>query len=71
MLSLLKDWRTTSLQEDQRVPADDVPDVEEPYYEIERILQWRKIKKNKKILKEYLVLWKGYPIEEETWVQAQ
>ena len=42
----------------------DTPEVEEPYYEIEKILHWRKIKRNKKTLKEYLVLWKGYPIEE-------
>ena len=50
--------------------ADEVPDVEEPYYEIERILRWRKVKRNKNILKEYLVLWKGYPIEEASWIQA-
>ena len=25
-VSLLKDWKTTDLQEDQAVPADDVPD---------------------------------------------
>ena len=35
-VSLLKDWRTASLQEDQPVPTD-VPEVEEPYYEIERL----------------------------------
>ena len=28
------------------------------------------MKRNKKILKEYLVLWKGYPVEEASWVQA-
>ena len=69
--ALLKDWKTADLQEGQAVPADDVPDVEEPYYKMERILRWRKIKRNKKILKEYLVLWKGYPIEEASWVQAE
>ena len=37
-VSLLKDWKTASLQQDQPVPADDVPEVEEPYYEIEKIL---------------------------------
>ena len=30
-----------------------------------------RIKRNKKMFKEYLVLWKGYPVEEATWVQAQ
>ena len=66
---LLKDWRTARLQEDRPVPTY-VPDVEEPYHETERILRGRRVKRNKKILKEYLVLWKGYPVEEATWVQA-
>ena len=69
-MSLLKDWRTANLQEDQPVPADDVPDVEELYYEIEKILRRRKIKRNKNIIKEYSILWKDYPVEEASWVQA-
>ena len=68
-VSLLKDWRTASLQEDQPIPSD-TPEVEEPFYEIEKILRWRKIKRNKKIIKEYLVLWKGYLVQEASWVQA-
>ena len=28
--------------------TDDVPDVEEPYYEIERILRWQKVKEIKR-----------------------
>ena len=51
--------------------TDEGPNVEEPYYEIEKILRWRKFKRNKNIIKEYSVLWKGYPIEEASWIQAQ
>ena len=69
-ISLLKDWKTADLQEDQPAPTDDVSDVEEPYYNIERILRWRQVKRGRKILKEYLILWKGYPVEEASWVQA-
>ena len=69
-ISLLKDWKTADLQEDQPAPTDDVPDVEEPYYDIERILRWRKVKRGRKFLKEYLILWKGFPVEEASWVQA-
>ena len=68
-VSLLTDWRTPSLQEDQPVPTD-VPEVEGPYYEIERILLWRTAKCGRKILKESFVLWKGYPIEDVSWMQA-
>ena len=68
-VSLLKDWKIASLQENKPVPTD-VLEVEEPYYEIERILHWRKVKRNKQILKEYLILWRGYPVEEASWIQA-
>ena len=70
-ISLLKRWNTASLQEDEEVPADDDLELEEPYYEIEKILRWRKVKRGRKILKEYLVLWKGYPIAEASWIQAE
>ena len=62
-VSLLKNWNTASLQEDQPIPSD-APEIEKPFYEIERILRWRKIKRNKKDIKEYLTLWKNYPVEE-------
>ena len=29
-----------------------------------------KSQKNKNIIKEYLILWKNYPVEEASWVQA-
>ena len=42
-ISFLKKWNTTSLQEED-APADDDLEVEDPYYEIEKILRWRKVK---------------------------
>ena len=60
-VSLLKHWNSVNLQEDQPISRDDVPEVEEPYYEIERILRWRKVKRKNKIIKQYLVLLRGYP----------
>ena len=33
---LLKDWGIVDLQEDQLAPTNDVADVEELYYDIER-----------------------------------
>ena len=69
-VSLLRDWKAANVQEDQPVSQDDAPKIEEPFWEIERILRWRKIKRNKKIIKEYLVLWKNFPITEASWIQA-
>ena len=69
-ISLLKKWNTASIQEEE-VPADDDLEIEEPYYEIEKILRWRKIKRGRTILKEYLVLWKNYQVAEASWIQAE
>ena len=65
-VSLLRNWKSAGVQEDHPVSQEDVPEVEEPFWEIEKILRWRKIKKNKKIMKEYLVLWRGFSVEEAT-----
>jgi chromobox protein 1 len=43
--------------------AKDEPDGEEPLYEIERLIDHRKIG-NKE---EYLVCWLGYDEDEDTW----
>ena len=69
-VSLLKHWNSVNLQEDQPISRDDVPEVEESYYEIERILRWHKIKRKNKIIKLYLVLWRGYPVEDAMWIEA-
>ena len=60
-VSLLRDWKAADLQEYRPVSQDDAPEIEEPYWEIEKILRWRKIKRNKNIIKEHLILWKGVP----------
>ena len=53
---LLKRWNVASLQEEEEVLADDDLKVEELYYEIEKIVRWRKVKGGRRILKKYLVL---------------
>ena len=69
-VSLLKSWHTASLQEDEE-PIEDDLELEEPYYEIEKILRWRKVKRGRRVLKEYLVLWKHYPVSEASWIRAE
>ena len=44
-VSLLKDWKTTTVHEDLAVSHDDALEIEEPYWEIEKILRWRKTKR--------------------------
>ena len=67
-VSLLKAWKATDVHEDRPVTQEDIPDVEEPYWEVEKILRWRKIRRGRQVVKEYLVLWKGFPASEASWV---
>ena len=67
-VSLLKAWKATDVLEDQPDLPADIPEIEEPFWEIEKILRWRKVKINKKIIKQYLVLWRGFPVNEATWI---
>ena len=46
------------------VSQEDTPEVEEPFWEIEKILRWRKVKRENKIIKEFLVLWKNFSVDE-------
>ena len=66
----MKKYNAAELHEDQPVYQDDVPEIEEPYYEIEKIFRWRKVKRKNKIYKQYLVLWKAYPVEDAMWIEA-
>ena len=67
-VSLLRDWKSATVHEDCAVSQHDALEIEEPYWEVEHILRWRKVKRKNKIIKEYLVLWKGFPIDEASWI---
>ena len=69
-ISLLKKWNAVDLQEEEEVPVEE-PEVEEPYYQIEKLLRWRRLKRGRRVKTEYLVLWKDYPIEEPQWVPTK
>ena len=56
-ISLLKKWNDVDLQEEEEIPVEE-PEVEEPYYQIEKFLRWRKVKRGRRVKTEYLVLWK-------------
>ena len=67
----VKGLEAADVQEDRPVSQENAPEIEEPYWEIEKIVRWQEVKKNKKIIKEYLILWKGFPAEEATWITPE
>ena len=46
------------------IHAPEVEAPEEPFYEVDKILKWRKIKRGRRTIREFLVTWTGYPLEE-------
>ena len=64
-ISLLKKWKTAMYRMEANEPIDELEAANEPRFEVERILRWRKASRTGR--KEYLTLWTGYPIEEATW----
>ena len=48
--------------------ALDVQVSDEPFYEVDKILKWRKTKVGHRVMKEYLITRKGYPLEDAQWI---
>ena len=51
--------------EEQEIDVDLEP---EPLYEVERILKWRKVRVGRRSTREFLVTWRGYPLDEAQWI---
>ena len=64
-ISLLKRWITALYRKEEEEVPIELEEIEEPRYEVEKILRWRKVKGTGR--REYLTLWTGYPLEEATW----
>ena len=61
--SLLRPWRSSEWSCPVNTPAPDVQVCDEPFYEVDKILTWKKTIVGQCTLKEYLVTWTGYPLE--------
>ena len=70
-ISLLRPWNQSVFTVSQQ---QDVPELEtegQRYYETEKILRWRKVKRGNRWKREYLVMWKDRPIDEISWVPEE
>ena len=70
-VSLLKPWRTSIWSSPVDLQPTDIEPVKEPVYEVEKILRWRKVQKGRKTIREFLVTWTGYPLEEAMWIPEE
>ena len=67
-ISLLKPWRESQWSCPVEETEVDVEVEPEPTYEVERILKWRKLKVGRRMTREFLVIWHGYPLDEAQWI---
>ena len=51
--------------EEQEIDVDLEP---EPLYRVEHILKWRKVRVGRRSTWEFLVTWRGYPLDESQWI---
>ena len=56
----------------QQVPGEvELEDPNQPeYFDVEKILRWRWTSRTIQRRREFLVLWKGYPIEDAEWIPS-
>ena len=69
--SLLKPWRESEWSCPVDTPVADLEVSQEPVYQVERILKWRKVPGGRRGEKEVLVTWTGYPLEEAQWINEK
>ena len=62
--SLLHPWRSSQWSFPVDTPAADVQVSNEPFYEVNKILKWRKTEVGRRMMKEHLVTWRGYHVED-------
>ena len=67
-ISLLKPWRESSWSCPVDLQPEDIEPEARPVYEVERILRWRRVQIGRKKVREFLVTWHDYPLEEAMWV---
>ena len=66
--SLLKPWQESSRSCPVDAPAQQ-PEVEDPpQYLVERILRWRRVGRGQRRMREFLVTWTGFPLDEAEWI---
>ena len=67
-ISLLKPWRESTWSCPVDLQPEDIELPAKPTYEVERILRWRRVQIGRRKIREFLVTWHGYPLEEAMWI---
>ena len=66
--SLLKPWRESSWSCPVDVPQPEIEVDNSPVYRVERMLRWHYTRQGRRRIREFLVIWEGFPLEEAQWI---
>ena len=67
--SLLKPFQQSSWSVPVEAPQPEFEVDDGPIYRVERILRWRSVRRGRRRVREFLVTWEGFPLDEAEWIQ--
>ena len=70
-VSLLKPWKKGTWRQEEESGVPELQQDDDEEYEIEKVLRWRYYKSGNTRKKEYLVVWKGWPLSDSTWLRDE
>jgi hypothetical protein len=70
-VTLLKPWQQGQWTRDDAADSVKLQHDDDDEYEIERLLRWRRVTIGRRRTREFLVLWRGWPLEDASWVPEQ
>ena len=65
---LLKPWQQSSWSCPVEAPQLELEVDDGPVYRVERILRWRHVRRGQRRVREFLVTWEGFPLDEAEWI---
>ena len=68
---LLKPWRELSWSCPVDAPVPEFEVADGLVYRVERILHWRYVRRGRRCMREFLVTWEGFPLDEAEWITEE
>ena len=68
-VSLLKPWKRDTWRQETEGDLPELQQEDDEEYEIEKVIRWRYYRTGNTRKKEYLVIWKGWPVSDSTWLR--
>ena len=68
-VTLLKAWQRGQWTQETAADPIELQAEGDDEFEIERLLRWRRVTVGRRRIREFLILWRGWPLDDATWVR--